>query len=116
MTTASITKSQAKKLYDFCVEHECKEFFFAKDHGAYFAATTRSSEDNTFKNSIQYLKGCNPDSDEDYYEEARHKFGGDDFGDHLPTTWLKVFFTEKRFEKKRMFSVRFNKNSILLAE
>ena len=43
-----------------------------------------------------------------------YKFGGDDFEYHLPITWLKAFFIENRFEKKRMFLVRFNKNSIVL--
>jgi len=56
MTTASITKSQAKKLYDFCVEHEGKEFFFAKDHGAYFVAQQETTKMVPLKTPFSILK------------------------------------------------------------
>ncbi|WP_282109260.1 DUF3085 domain-containing protein [Shewanella algicola] len=118
MATASITRKQAKALYDFCQENKQGEFGFAKDHGAYFYATTGNQEDGNFSNSIQYIKGCDPEQDEtklgDWYDNAREKCGGDDFGESFPIEWLHVFFTNEHFSNKRTFSVRFNKNSISL--
>ncbi|MBB1438565.1 DUF3085 domain-containing protein [Shewanella sp. SG41-4] len=118
MTTASITREQAKALYEFCTKNNLDEWFIAKDHGAYFGATAGSNNAGNFSNSIHYIKGCNPDQDEekegDWYDNAHDKFGGDDFGIHLPTSWLKAFFTDESFSKKRNFSIRVNKSSVSL--
>lgn len=115
MSTFSITRANAKKLLTFCKANKEDQFFICKDHGAYIGATTGSNEKKTFKNSIHYVKGCNPDTDEDSYEEARYKFGGDDFGEHLPVQWLEVFFNDPARASKRMFSIKMSGNSISLA-
>lgn len=118
MPVASITREQASQLFTFCKDNSIKEFFFAKDQGAYFGATVGSHEDKNFKNSIQYLKGMNPDIENkdgsDWYDNALDKFGGDDFGVELPVQWLSVFLEDPRMAKKKMFSIRINTNSVRL--
>lgn len=43
------------------------------DHGIYFMNPGQSPQ-----RSCIYAKGCNPDTDEDWYERKRATFGGDD--------------------------------------
>lgn len=107
--TVSMSRAEAQKLYDFCTEHNQSEFCFAKDHGAYFCAT--KVEDT---NVVIYMKGCNPKTDEDWWDEAYYRFGGDDFGVHLPIKWLELFLTHPHFKAKRRMSVRINQNSVRL--
>ena len=113
MSTASISRAQAQQLSDFCVKHSIDEIAFVVDHGAYFMARKGTPENDDFENSIQYLKGLNPntaDSD-DWYDEQRYKFGGDDFFVKLPSSWLLVILKNV---KKQSFSIKLNANSIKL--
>lgn len=114
MATASITREEAKKLYEFCKTNKVDEFFFAKDQGAYFGATTGSQKNNDFSNSIHYVKGCNPTLNDEWYDYAWAKFGGDDFGVHLSTTWLEAFFNDESYSNKRTFGIQINKRSVSL--
>jgi hypothetical protein len=120
MTTASISKAQAKKILDFCQTHSLEKFFFAKDQGAYFGATVGKNEDKTFKNCIEYINGMEPDKKNkdgsDWYDNARMKFGGDDFGIHIPVSWLTLFFQKKEFVNKRRFSIKITANNVQLVE
>jgi len=108
----SITRKQALELRNFCLRNKVDEFFLSNDNGAYIGAT--SGKDDTFKNSIHYIKGCNPDNDPDYYEECRYKYGGDDFGVHLPVDWLNEFFNNQHYKDKRMFAIQLNQKSVRL--
>ena len=66
------------KLVTFCRKNNQKQYFIAKDQGAYLGASCGG--DN---NCIFYFRGCDPKKDTDWYDNAHAKFGGDDFGEHL---------------------------------
>ena len=100
--TATITTKQAQELLAFCKANDINEFFLAKDQGAYFGAAVGNYKDDNFKNCIQYVKGCNPEKDEYWWEAQQDRFGGDDFGEHLPVDWLEVGLARKG---KRIFGV-----------
>ncbi|MAA94917.1 MAG: hypothetical protein CML22_07020 [Rheinheimera sp.] len=105
MPVASISRKDAQTLLAFCKEHNQKEFFFAVDHGAYFGSNVGEHGKESFKNCIIFLKGCDPDKYEDWYDQAHYKFGGDDMGVHLPVQWLEAFCNHPSFNAKRTFSV-----------
>ncbi|MEH6454724.1 MAG: DUF3085 domain-containing protein [Cocleimonas sp.] len=118
MATASISRKQASELYEFCKQHKLGEFFFAKDQGAYFGATNGTNEKGNFSNSIHYIQGCDPEQDEakagDWYDNSGDKFGGDDFGLPLPLDWLKIYFTDDAYSRKRTFGILINQSSVSL--
>lgn len=124
MSTFSIKKAAALELLAFCEKHKVEQFFIAKDHGAYIGATKDKplakgekidhSKVNVF-NNIHYLLGCNPDTDEDSYEECRYRFGGDDFGVHLPTDWLRQFRDACKVKNKRTFSLKVTDNNVSMS-
>lgn len=84
-----ITLNRAKldKFAAFLRKHECENWFIAKDQGAYVGATGGKEEDGTFENCIFYFKGCDP-SKGDVWEHCQARFGGDDFGEHLPVNHI----------------------------
>ena len=61
-------------------------FYIAKDQGVYVGAGSSTTEDLV----ITYFNGCDPNKDEFWYEEARAKFGGDDFGEQVPMRQLEM--------------------------
>lgn len=87
-TTARFNREEIARLAAFCKAHNCPTFFLAKDQGAYIGATAGTEKNNDFCNCVLYVDGCNPDVDENWYETARRKFGGDDFGEMLDVRWL----------------------------
>jgi hypothetical protein len=100
MPKAIITRSQASKIVDFCTKNGEKQFFFAKDQGAYFGATTGTHANNNFSNIIFYQEGMNPDVSEeanggDWYDNARIAWGGDDFGIHIDISALYGFVDDE---------------------
>lgn len=84
MPQITLTTKQTTELSAFISNNDLTDFFIAKDHGAYIGAY--SEKDGS--NYIVYFKGCNPEKDEHYYDEAYYKFGGDDFGEHIPADFL----------------------------
>ncbi len=91
MAQITLTRADVQKLSDFCAKHGEDKWFLAKDQGAYVGATGGSQEEGTFENCIFYFKGCDPHKDEDWYDEAHYKFGGDDFGEHFEVELLTKF-------------------------
>ena len=50
---------------------------------------------------VAYAENCNPDKDEDYYENSRYLVGGDDFSEVIPVeNWGELLpkFKEIHFE------------------
>lgn len=80
----TLSREDVLKLLAFSESHNHKEFFVAKDHGAYVGDSAGDKG-----NCIFYFAGCNPDKDKDWYDTCHEKFGGDDFGEHLPIEWLQ---------------------------
>lgn len=78
MPSLTLTRANIDKLAAFLTQHSLKQFFIAKDDGAYVGASIGEAQ-----NCIFYFKGCDPKKDKDYYDKAHSLFGGDDFGEHL---------------------------------
>lgn len=78
MAQITLSIPQIQKLVEFCIQNNQKQYFIAKDQGAYLGASMGG--DN---NCIFYFRGCDPKKDADWYDNAHSKFGGDDFGEHL---------------------------------
>lgn len=78
MPSLTLNRADIDRFATFVTEHSIKQIFIAKDDGAYVGASIGEKT-----NCIFYFKGCDPAKDKDYYDTARAKFGGDDFGEHL---------------------------------
>ena len=83
MSSIILPMGSLQQFSDFIRKHDCENWFVAKDQGAYIGATSGTADEGTFKNCIFYFKGCDPKQDEDWWDTCRHKFGGDDFGEHF---------------------------------
>jgi len=81
MTQITITRKDLEAMSALAKKHGTKKFFMAKDEGAYVGVT--GGKDETFENHICYFKGMNPKINDDAWDNARHAFGGDDFGEHF---------------------------------
>jgi len=84
MPQITLKKKQLDEFAAFIRKHDVKKWFLAKDQGAYVGACGGSQEDGTFENILFYFNGCNPNTDEDFWENGQAKFGGDDFGEQFP--------------------------------
>lgn len=82
MPIITITKKETQQFSEFLSSRGLKEWFLAKDHGAYIGAY---HEGETW---LKYFRGCNPDKDDHFYDTARDKFGGDDFGENFPSDYI----------------------------
>jgi hypothetical protein len=86
MPQITLSLAQCQQLVQFCKTNGQAEYFIAKDHGAYLGA---SVGDKPEQQCLFYFAGCNPAKDEDWYDNAHYKFGGDDFGELLPVAALE---------------------------
>lgn len=89
MPQITLNRKDLDTFADFLNKHGLDKFFLAKDDGAYIGATAGSHEDGNFERCIFYFAGCDPKKDEFCWENARDKFGGDDFGEHLEADVVK---------------------------
>lgn len=78
MAQISLSLAEAQKLIEFCRARNLAQYFIAKDQGAYLGASMGADD-----NMLFYFAGCNPTMNEDWYDVAHSKFGGDDFGERL---------------------------------
>ncbi|EKZ99019.1 DUF3085 family protein [Cupriavidus metallidurans] len=99
MPQITLSRTQAASLVAFCDAAGSNEFFIAKDHGAYVGFSTGPTPE---QQCLFYFKGCNPAKDADFYENARHSFGGDDFGERLPLVDLRKALENPRTQKVRI--------------
>lgn len=86
MAEITLTRDQATTLVAFCAKHKLEQFFIAKDQGAYVGASVGPAENQKV---IYYFKGCNPKTDKGWWDNQQRKFGGDDFGEHMPLAGIK---------------------------
>lgn len=94
MAQITLSRANVVQLLSFCTEHKQDKFFVAKDHGAYVGANAKVGE--KMKNVLFFFAGCDPEKHEDWYDTAKQKFGGDDFGEMLPIKALMDFVAEPR--------------------
>lgn len=112
MPQITLTKPRLREFAGFLSEHKVKRWFLAKDQGAYIGATNgKKHDDPAFARKIFYFKGCNPNTDEDYYETARDKFGGDDFGEWLEPS---IIYELAGNPKVTAMILKVNKNNITI--
>tara|TARA_R110000787_G_scaffold86717_2_gene184860 strand:- start:310 stop:672 length:363 start_codon:yes stop_codon:yes gene_type:complete len=97
MPQITLSKNQVTKLSKFMRKHDSENWFLAKDQGAYVGATGGSHEDGNFENCLYYFKGCDPNKDEFFYDTAREKFGGDDFGEQFDAEIIHDLADDPRF-------------------
>lgn len=82
----TIKPEDVKAISRVARQYNKKQWFLAKDSGAYVGINT--GQDENFEPIIHYFRGCDPSKDEDYYENARHKFGGDDFAEMMDISFV----------------------------
>lgn len=66
--------------------------WLVKDHGAYMmsgGSPRQLREPGSESSLCVYAKDCDPSKDEDFYETARARCGGDDFVETFPTAGLR---------------------------
>jgi hypothetical protein len=64
-------------------QHPNAGLAFVHDQGIYLMPTRPSIPGQNRSNWVVYAKDCNPDTDEDWWENARNLVGGDDFGEDI---------------------------------
>lgn len=76
---------------------------FVHDHGIYVMSNGKDGNDK-----ISFAKGCNPNADEDFYEEARYLVGGDDFAETIKVSpdWIR------RCDQYEQMCIRVNTKSM----
>lgn len=97
MASITLNRQKLKKLTKFCADHQVDQWFIAKDRGAYVGAVSRNGD--AIVNCLFYFAGCNPDIDEDWYDTASAKFGGDDFGEHFGVGMLTQAMEDSALQK-----------------
>lgn len=82
------------------------------DHGLYMITNAVLGEGNTPLNTgmIVFAKGCNPDIDDDFYDEKCRIFGDDDGSVDIPLSWLELAAKKG----KRSFSINLGKTQVKL--
>ena len=78
-----------------CIQHSIQngktEIYFVHDQGVYCMTAGKRTDDEVKSGAyICYAHGCNPKTDEDFYDEAHCLVGGDDFAERITVTdkWL----------------------------
>lgn len=90
-----------------------KEIWLAGDQGVYLCSDTDGKN-----RKIAYAFGCNPKKDEDWWENKRYLFGGDDGGDELSKAgFAKELVWCKKYRKGYdIFCINLTKTQIKRAE
>lgn len=67
--------------------------YFVHDHGVYLMSNGVYDDENNKAAELVYAKDCNPELDEDWWENSRAKVGGDDFVDvvAIDENFFKLF-------------------------
>lgn len=85
MPTLTLSRNKIEALVAQCERAGRKEYFLAKDRGAYVGAPSHIKGEQGL---VYYFAGCNPDKDPDWYHTCLDRFGGDDFGVDMPIEHL----------------------------
>lgn len=116
MATFKFKADEVKRLVDHCKAAPTHDKYWGEvvgpslllvgDRGVYLMSNglpgdllDPSKKDAKFASRfVAYADGIDPNKNEDWYEEKREKFGGDDGADPLPLAWFeKALFTGKTF-------------------
>lgn len=93
-------------------QHPNAQLFLVHDQGIYLMPASPTFKNETTKegsNWVTYAKDCNPDTDEEWYDNTRHLVGGDDFGENV-TASINVIRTCAK--EGKTFSIRIAPTSL----
>ena len=82
-----------------------KKLWLVKDSGVYLMSNATHTPA-----IVAYAKGCNPRTDEDWFETSQRLFGADDGCDSISLDW----YTDALKHNKRVFKLKLTKSSIEL--
>ncbi|WP_300500060.1 DUF3085 domain-containing protein [Marinobacter sp.] len=87
-------------------------FQLVGDQGVYLITNAKLEDDSTpaSRGTVAYAKGCNPEVDEDFYENKVALFGGDDGAVTIPYQW----YVMAKERGKRVFKLKLSSNSVSL--
>jgi len=93
------------------------------DHGLYMMAGSKENfprKDGGEGSHVVYAKGCNPDLDEDFYDNKKALFGGDDGVLSIPLAWVEIARKLAKAkgvpEDKAKFIINLNSKSFSLSK
>ncbi|OKO99410.1 DUF3085 domain-containing protein [Xenorhabdus eapokensis] len=81
------------------------------DHGVYLITNAKADGSPSSRGTVAYANGCNPESDDDFYENKRNLFGGDDGSVRIPSSWAKW-----ALQHKKAFRIKLTTNSVELMQ
>jgi len=86
MAHIQIGRTDALRLYQYCVTYNV-EWYVAKDkHGAYVTAVYATD----YAPVMRFFNGCNPYVNSDAHAAATRLFGEGDYREVLPRDWLRM--------------------------
>lgn len=97
MPTISLSRDDVSAIHTFVVTNNCKNWFVAKDDGAYVGASIGKGQ-----NVIRYFPGCDPKKNANWFDKVQRDFGGDDFGEHLDVKLLNEFMANPHAETMKL--------------
>ncbi len=80
---------------------------FVKDRGAYLmsAGTPGQMSGDGEKRVVVYAAGCDPEKDEEWWDECRHKCGGDDFAESLSVAMFEQAMSQTPGAKRLVITL-----------
>ena len=81
------------------------------DHGVYLITNAKMDGSPSSRGTVAYANGCNPELDDDFYENKRNLFGGDDGSVRIPYDWAKW-----AIQHKKAFRIKLTTNSVELMQ
>lgn len=81
------------------------------DQGVYLMTNASLPGTPSSRGTVVYAQGCNPELDDDFYENKRDLFGCDDGADTVPVEWFELALDKG----KRVFTIKLTSNSMGLA-
>lgn len=86
------------------------QLIMVKDQGLYLLNNAKMTGSASERGKVVYAAGCNPDTDDFWYENAKDAFGGDDGTIAFPADWYHC----AKKANKRVFAISITTKSIRL--
>ncbi|ELA9367549.1 DUF3085 domain-containing protein [Vibrio parahaemolyticus] len=81
-----------------------------KDNGCYLITNADLEGSAESRGTIAFAQGCNPNTDDDFYENAVDILGDDDDSVSIPINWYNI----AKEKNKRLFQIEFKSNTVRL--
>lgn len=86
------------------------QFILVGDHGIYMMTNAKKPKGESKKTKVVYAKGCNPDLDEDFYENKMDLFGSDDGTIAIAMKWIEQAIACKQ----RTFKIQLTETEVAI--